>query len=158
MKQYGTREVKSFFWCKSEITSVLIHIQTEKVFLVERNTLTKVLSLVEIDIIKEQSSMLFRFGACYFQVRNQPASTTVVDEVCSYKCGDFVAGVAFQYDRHRSNDLFYFVRRDWTELTFNEQHNCHLNKDNQIGFYNPSTLDVLKKSTVGVSQFQNETV
>jgi len=158
VKQYGTREVQSFFGCKSEITSVLIHIQTEQVFLVERNTQTKVLSLVEIDIIKEQSSMMFRFGACYFQVRNQPASTTVVDEVCSYKCGDFVAGVAFQYDRHRSNDLFYFVRRDWTELTFNEQHNCHLNKDNQIGFYNPSTLDVLKKSTVGVSQFQNETV
>ena len=158
VKQYGTREVKSFFWCKSEITSVLIHIQTEQVFLVERNTLTKVLSLVEIDIIKEQSSMMFRFGACYFQARNQPASITVVDENCSYKCGDFVAGIAFQYDRDRSNDLFYFVRRDWTELTFNEQHNCHLNNDNQIGFYNPSTLDVLKKSTVGVAQFQNETV
>ena len=158
VKQYGTREVKSFFCCKSEITSVLIHIQTEKVFLVKHNTLTKVLSLVEIDIIKEQSSMMFRFGACYFQARNQPASITVVDENCSYKCGDFVAGIAFQYDRDRSNDLFYFVRRDWTELTFNEQHNCHLNNDNQIGFYNPSTLDVLKKSTVGVAQFQNETV
>ena len=158
VKQYSTREVLTFFGFKSEITSVLIHIQTEQVFLVEHNTRNKVLSLVEIDIIKEQSSMLFRFGACYFQVPNKPASTTVVDKDCSYKCGDFVAGIAFQYDRERSSDLFYFVRRDWTELTFNEQHNCHLHQDNQIGFYNPSTLDVLKKSTVGVTQFQNETV
>ena len=42
-------------------------------------------------------------------------------------------------------DMFYFVRRDWTELTFDDHNNYTSDQRNVIGFYNLPSTDVLKK-------------
>lgn len=89
------------FSCKSEIISVLIQMETGQVFLVQEDV-NKTISLIEFDIKKEHQSMQFCFGACYFQVAREAAS----------------------------RDLFYFVRRDCTELSLNEQHNYNQNQEN----------------------------
>ena len=41
--------------------------------------------------------------------------------------------------------MFYFVRRDWTELTFNDFNNYTRDQRNVIGFYNLLSTDVLKQ-------------
>ena len=90
VKRYTEEEVAQIFSCKSEIISVLIQMETGQVLLVQEDV-SKTISLIEFDIKKEHQSMQFCFGACYFQVAREAASI----------------------------DLFYFVRRDWTELSLN---------------------------------------
>ena len=141
-KYYSPQEVISIVSGTHELVHVLISTKTGNVFLVQQGS-HKIISLIHLDINKDHQSMEYHFGVCHFQVSTTPASTIVLDDTQIFECGDFLSGLMLQLLGKK--DMFYFVRRDWTELTFDDHNNYISDQRNIIGFYNPSLTDVLKK-------------
>ena len=142
-------QYKSLLNYQVEAAPILLSVKTNAVYVFVKvpcgQKSTKQLFRLKIDT-SSLSQMVYTFGACYFKlqgVHDDPLSS----QDATIVCGELDSGLMLQH--RQMKQWYYFVSRDWTELTIPDTLPASYDKHNKnteqhlFRFASPTSYDVL---------------